>query len=289
MSSLYELPVGEELRHVRSAVARLETAALAFPGPVGGPTRRTSLDEEVCDRLIDLAAARAWLRTAGARAPQGADARTANAAAESAEDASSTYSADDGDDIDEVMAGCVRWAVQEDVVRARSAFGPGVTGTAVREGLPAEAAHRLVTVLVAAFADPVYYDGMTGRLRAALGPRPGGRAAAAWDLAEEALRGLGATRDEWVGADPAFAAAGGWVLVERIGRLQLATALLAEVATYEDAEHVLQCVNAVRRYTWNWLRRPPPEAATGTHVRRTGELTAWLRQAPSTAAPGADA
>ncbi|MER5729826.1 hypothetical protein ABT084_16045 [Streptomyces sp. NPDC002138] len=265
MSSVYELPIGEELRLARAAVAQLETAALAFPAPHGVPPGRTSLDEEVCDRLIDLAAARAWLRAAGARAPQ------------------------DADDIDEAMRGCVRWAVQEDVVRARADFGRGATATAVREGLATEAGHRLVTVLVAAFADGAYYDAMTGRLRAALGPRPGGRAAAAWDIAEEALRGLGLTRDEWVGADPAVTVAGGWVLIERIARIQLAAALLAEAGTHADPEEALLCVNAARRHTWNRLRLPPPEAATEIHVRRTGELTAWLRAAPPAAEPGRDA
>ncbi|MFI5983606.1 hypothetical protein ACIBEA_22340 [Streptomyces sp. NPDC051555] len=244
---------------VGEAVARLEVAAGALPdtAPDAAPrTGHTSWGEEVCDRLIDLGAARAWLRVAA--------------------------SAPVLDDVDEMMHACVRWVVGEDVVRTRSRIDTYVADTVpVREGQSADAAHGLVTSVVTFAARPEYYDGAVERLRAALGPRPAGRAAAAWDIAEEALGGLGVTRDEWVGADPAVTAAGGWVLVERIGRIQLAAALLAEADAHPEAARGSgpQYVNAARRYTWNWLRQPPPEAATEVHVRRTGELTAWLRGA----------
>ncbi|MBD0714546.1 hypothetical protein BU196_11050 [Streptomyces sp. CBMA370] len=104
---------------------------------------------------------------------------------------------------------------------------------------------------------------------------PAGRAAAAWEIAESALSGLGTTRDEWVGADPAHTAAGGWVLVDRVGRLALGAALLSAAPAY-PAEQAETCVNAARRYTWNHLRQPPPEAATAVHVRRTADLVDWI-------------
>ncbi|MET9698511.1 hypothetical protein ABZY31_16510 [Streptomyces sp. NPDC006529] len=262
--------LGRARAAVGEAVARLEAAALALPDvPVtaAGPGGDVSWGEEVCDRLIDLAAARAWLRAA---APGPAADGT-----------------DDLDDLDEMMHACVRWVVGEDVVRTRSRVDTYVADMMpVREGQSADAAHRLVTSVVTFAARPAYYDGALARLRAALGPRPAGRAAAAWDLVDEAVRGLGVTREEWVGADPAFTAAGGWVLVERLGRIQLATALLAAAAGQPDPLEAQRHVNAVRRYTWNWLRQPPPEAATEVHVRRTGELTAWLRGAPPAAVPG---
>ncbi|GGT16641.1 hypothetical protein GCM10010271_19410 [Streptomyces kurssanovii] len=242
---------GRESDAVRAAVALLESAAAGLPRIPGDRPEDVSSAEEVCDRLIDLAAARAWLRTAGATAPEGVD------------------------DTGEVMHGCVCWVVREDVVRTRS--GSASTG-GVRDGLPVGAAHALVTRLVTALADPARYDEVCARTRTSLGPRPEGRAAAAWDVADRALRGLGTTRDEWAGADPAHTAAGGWVLVDRVGRLQLACALLTEARTCppEDAPDL---VNAARRYTWNWLRQPPPEAATEIHVRRTAELVAWIRRA----------
>lgn len=254
MTTECDSSAGQERPGVQAAVARLEAAAADLPpGPDGRPGH-VSLGEQVCDRLIDLAAARAWLRVTGAASPDGADGA------------------------DDVMHGCVRWVVQEDVVRTR-ADAMGAKGTPpVREGQSVDSAHRLVTRLIVLLADAAYYDEVCARLRTALGPRPDGREAAAWDIADEALRGLSATRNEWVGADPAFTAAGGWVLVDRIGRLQLAAALLAEVAGLPGEEGLL-CVNAARRYTWNWLRQPPPEAATEIHVQRTGELVGWIRSA----------
>lgn len=259
---------GRERPGVRAAVARLEAAAAALPSVPDGPGH-VSLGEEVCDRLIDLAAARAWLRVSGAATPENPN------DPDGPDDAGHP---DDAADSADVMHGCVRWAVQEDVVRTRADATAAETSPPVRAGQPVDSAHRLVTRLIARLADAACYDEVSARLRTALGPRPGGRAAAAWDIADEALRGLGVTREEWVGADPAFTAAGGWVLVDRIGRLQLAAALLAEAAVLPEEEGLL-CVNAARRYTWNWLRQPPPEAATQIHVQRTGELVGWIRSA----------
>ncbi|MDN3292655.1 hypothetical protein QWM81_01065 [Streptomyces ficellus] len=255
MTTECEVPSGRERPGVLTAVALLEEAAAGLPRVPDSHPGHVSLGEEVCDRLLDLAAARAWLRVTAAASP---------------------------DATDDVMHGCVRWAVQEDVVRTR-ADAMGAEGTQpVREGHPVDSAHQLVTRLITSLADAAYYDKVCARLRTVLGRRPDGRAAAAWDIADEALRGLGATRGEWVGGDPAFTAAGGWVLVDRIGRLQLAAALLSEVANLPEAEGLL-CINAARRYTWNWLRQPPPEAATEIHVRRTGELVRWIRSAAPSA------
>ncbi|MBD0718161.1 hypothetical protein, partial [Streptomyces sp. CBMA370] len=47
------------LRAVLDAPEAAETRP-AGAGPAGADARRASLDEELCDRLIDLAAARAW-------------------------------------------------------------------------------------------------------------------------------------------------------------------------------------------------------------------------------------
>ncbi|MFE0738567.1 hypothetical protein [Streptomyces sp. NPDC058855] len=256
---------------VRAAVVRLEAAALRLRTVLGAPVAeaagatgvaepawRAALDEELCDRLIDLAAARAWAdrETAGPRA--------SGAAAT-------------------VLRGCALWAVEADTARVLALAGPdaadgavpapaGIPDGAVRAAYPtAVAAQRQVAVLVTALASAEVYDAVCAELRAALGPCPQGRAAAAWEIAGTALSGLGATREEWVGADPACTAAGGWVLVDRIGRLALAAALLA--AGPGEAE---TRVNAARRHTWNHLRQPPPEAATAVHVRRTAELVDWI-------------
>ncbi|GAA3939216.1 hypothetical protein GCM10022244_54340 [Streptomyces gulbargensis] len=252
---------------VRAAVVRLESAALRLRTVLGAPVAeaagatgvaepawRAALDEELCDRLIDLAAARAWAdrETAGPRA--------SGAAAT-------------------VLRGCALWAVEGDTARVLALAGPDAAGGAVpapdgavRAAYPtAVAAQRQVAVLVTALASAEVYDAVCAELRAALGPCPQGRAAAAWEIADTALSGLGATREEWVGADPACTAAGGWVLVDRIGRLALAAALLA--AGPGEAE---TRVNAARRHTWNHLRQPPPEAATAVHVRRTAELVDWI-------------
>ncbi|MFD8259359.1 hypothetical protein ACFV19_10485 [Streptomyces griseoluteus] len=240
----------------RAAVAGLESAALRLRTVLaapGGASRdaawRAALDEELCDRLIDLAAARAW---AGQQAAQGPD---QGAAAE-------------------VLRGCALWAVETDTARILATTG---TDTSATDGTApaAVAAHGRVAALVTALAAADVYDAVRERLRAALGPCPAGRAAAAWETAATALSGLGTTRDEWVGSEPAHTAAGGRVLVDRIGRLALSAALLSAVPGY-PADQAETCVNAARRHTWNHLRQPPPEAATAIHVRRTAELVDWI-------------
>ncbi|MFF5427435.1 MULTISPECIES: hypothetical protein [unclassified Streptomyces] len=263
---------GADAGAVRAAVVRLESAALRLRSVLGAPVTatagvpdpawRAALDEELCDRLIDLAAARAW------------------AARETAAPA-------DRDPAATVLRGCALWAVEADTTRVLALTGPAAadllpagavpaSGGAAGGAVPAEAAavvvaQRHVAALVTALASAEVYDAVCAGLRTALGPCPPGRAAAAWEIADAALSGLGATREEWVGADPACTAAGGWVLVDRIGRLALAAALLA--AGPEEAE---TRVNAARRHTWNHLRQPPPEAATAVHVRRTAELVDWI-------------
>lgn len=248
---------------VRAALARLEAAALrlravlgaptaAGARPGGGPTGtaawRAALDEELCDRLVDLAAARAWAgrqqaSTSGAPGPA-----------------------------DAVLRGCALWAVDADTARVLALAGADA-GPANAVGVVA--AHGRVAELVTALAAADVYDAVRDRLRATLGPCPAGRAAAAWQIADTALAGLATTRDEWVGADPAHTAAGCWVLVDRVGRLALAAALLT-AAPGETPETAAPRVNAARRHTWNHLRQPPPEAATPTHVRRTAELVDWI-------------
>ncbi|MEU4467424.1 hypothetical protein AB0G20_27705 [Streptomyces sp. NPDC024017] len=297
---------------VRTAVTRLEAATAMLHAVLDAPTAdaaardagapehagRTALDEELCDRLVDFAAARAW----GAReaTPASASERDPDAAAA-------------------VLRGCALWTVDADTVRAlamtdtvaarpptdAAAGGAApaadeVTGgaaaavrvapaakkaavgavPAVQEvtggSVPAAVtAHGRAAALITALASAEVYDAVCAGLRAVLGDCPAGRAAAAWEIADTALSGLGATREEWVDADPAYTAAGGWVLVDRIGRLALAAALLASAPDLPTAQAEI-CVNAARRYTWNHLRQPPPEAATALHLRRTVELVNWI-------------
>ncbi len=85
---------------------------------------------------------------------------------------------------------------------------------------------------------------------------------------------------EWVGADPATVAAAGWVLVDRMGRLLIAAALVAEAARGGPAAATELLVNAARRYAWNHLRGPAPEAATATHVQRSADLMRAVQRAP---------
>ena len=91
-------------------------------------------------------------------------------------------------------------------------------------------------------------------------------------MVDDALGALDRTRHEWVGADPATVAAAGWVLVDRMGRLLIAAALVAQSASAASAQDAELLVNAARRYAWNHLRRPAPEAATPTHVQRSADL-----------------
>ncbi|MDG9712470.1 hypothetical protein [Streptomyces sp. DH10] len=254
---------------IHTAVARLEAAALRLRTVLGAPVAaaaacdvgapeqawRAALDEELCDRLVDLAAARAW---AAREAASGPDRHPAAA----------------------VLRGCTLWAVESDTARVLAMASTDASRPATDEAADAEvpsavAAQGRAAALVTALASAEVYDAVCARLRTAFGPCPAGRAAAAWEIADTALSGLGATREEWVGTDPAYTAAGGWVLVDRIGRLALGAALLSATPTYPAVQAETR-VNAARRHTWNHLRQPPPEAATAIHVRRTAELVDWI-------------
>jgi uncharacterized protein with PIN domain len=117
-----------------------------------------------------------------------------------------------------------------------------------------------------------HFDVVVDRTRELLGAAPEGRLSMAWQIVDEALKTLGTTRHEWVNADPATVAAAGWVLVDRMGRLLIAAALVAEAAKGGPAAATELLVNAARRYAWNHLRGPAPEAATPTHVQRSADL-----------------
>jgi branched-chain amino acid aminotransferase len=119
---------------------------------------------------------------------------------------------------------------------------------------------------------PEHFDAVVDRSRELLGAAPEGRLSAAWQMVDDALRTLNTTRHEWVGADPAIVAAAGWVLVDRMGRLLIAAALVAEAAKGGPMATTELLVNSARRYAWNHLRRPAPEAATATHVQRSADL-----------------
>jgi branched-chain amino acid aminotransferase len=125
-----------------------------------------------------------------------------------------------------------------------------------------------------------HFDAVVDRTSELLGAAPEGRLSMAWQIVDDGLQTLNTTRHEWVGGDPATVAAAGWVLIDRMGRLLIAAALVAEAAKGGPAATVELLVNAARRYAWNHLRRPAPEAATATHVRRSADLVrALLRPA----------
>ena len=107
-----------------------------------------------------------------------------------------------------------------------------------------------------------HFDSVVDRSRELLGAAPEGRLSMAWQIVDDALKTLETTRHEWVDADPATVAAAGWVLVDRMGRLLIAAALVAEAARGGPAAATELLVNAARRYAWNHLRGPAPEAAT---------------------------
>jgi branched-chain amino acid aminotransferase len=117
-----------------------------------------------------------------------------------------------------------------------------------------------------------HFDAVVDRSRELLGTTPEGRLSMAWQIVDDGLNTLNTTRHEWVGADPATVAAAGWVLVDRMGRLLIAAALVAEAARGGPVATTELLVNAARRYAWNHLRRPAPEAATATHVQRSAGL-----------------
>ncbi|MFY9920311.1 MAG: branched-chain amino acid transaminase [Mycobacterium sp.] len=117
-----------------------------------------------------------------------------------------------------------------------------------------------------------HFDAVVDRSRELLGTTPEGRLSMAWQIVDDGLNTLNTTRHEWVGADPATVAAAGWVLIDRMGRLLIAAALVAEAARGGPVATTVLLVNAARRYAWNHLRRPAPEAATATHVQRSAGL-----------------
>jgi branched-chain amino acid aminotransferase len=117
-----------------------------------------------------------------------------------------------------------------------------------------------------------HFDSVVDRTRELLGATTEGRLSMAWQIVDDALKSLDTTRHEWVDADPATVAAAGWVLVDRMGRLLIAAALVAEAAKGGPAVATERTVNAARRYAWNHLRGPAPEAATPTHVQRSADL-----------------
>jgi branched-chain amino acid aminotransferase len=127
-----------------------------------------------------------------------------------------------------------------------------------------------------------HFDAIVDRTRDLLGAAPEGRLSMAWQIVDEALKTLDTTRHEWVDADPTTVAAAGWVLVDRMGRLLIAAALVAQAAKGGQVVTTERLVNAARRYGWNHLRGPAPEAATPTHVQRSEDLLrAVLHRDPS--------
>ncbi|MGW3991496.1 hypothetical protein ACWEFK_30955, partial [Streptomyces sp. NPDC004830] len=147
---------------VRMAVARLESAAIALRAVLAAPDAdaaaraagapapagRAALDEELCDRLVELVAARAWAEREAASAP----------AAGPGEDAAAA-----------VLRGCALWAVRADTLRASTTTG---TAGEADGAAAAVAAHGRAAALVTALARADVYDAVCAGLRAALGGRP---------------------------------------------------------------------------------------------------------------------
>ncbi|EKT81943.1 hypothetical protein WSS_A14694 [Rhodococcus opacus M213] len=187
--------------------------------------------EEIADRVVDVIAVRAWHAL-----PQLSHGRARR-----------------------VARRCIAYSLAADTVRADG------SGTA-RSDCWTLTTHALELLTIRE-----HFDAAAHRSRELLGVAPRGRLLAAWQMVDDALGALGTTRHEWVGADPATVAAAGWVLVDRMSRLLIGAALVAQsvAASAGDAELL---VNAARRYAWNHLRRPAPEAATPTHVQRSADL-----------------
>nr|WP_271211736.1 hypothetical protein [Rhodococcus wratislaviensis]GLK37914.1 hypothetical protein GCM10017611_47790 [Rhodococcus wratislaviensis] len=187
--------------------------------------------EEIADRVVDVIAVRAWHAL-----PQLSHGRARR-----------------------VARRCIAYSLAADTVRADG------SGTARAD------CWTLTTHALELLTIREHFDAAAHRSRELLGVAPRGRLLAAWQMVDDALGALGTTRHEWVGADPATVAAAGWVLVDRMSRLLIGAALVAQsvAASAGDAELL---VNAARRYAWNHLRRPAPEAATPTHVQRSADL-----------------
>lgn len=194
--------------------------------------------EAAADRVVDLMAARAWYRRR--RHPM---------------------------EVTQACHRCVAYTVAADAAAAAEPGGGGSDRSAV---------HRAVGEALLLLTAADHFDTATSVVRALLGAAPDGRLLAAWRTVDDALTALGTTRHEWVGAEPGTVAAAGWVLVDRIGRLLTCAALVAEAAATAGAVDAVESeellVNAARRYAWNHLRRPAPEAATPTHVQRSADL-----------------
>ncbi|MDH6286496.1 hypothetical protein [Rhodococcus opacus] len=188
--------------------------------------------EEIADRVVDVMAARAWQAL-----PEQSHGRARR-----------------------VARRCIAYSLAADTARADG------SGTA-RADCWALTTHALELLTIRE-----HFDAAAHRARELLGAAPQGRLQAAWQMVDDALGALDRTRHEWVGADPATVAAAGWVLVDRMSRLLIAAALVAQSASAESAQDAELLVNAARRYAWNHLRRPAPEAATPTHVQRSADL-----------------
>jgi hypothetical protein len=225
-------------------MARLEAAVARLVAGTTSPATvpvAVSRQEEAADRVVDLLAARAV-----AASPVLHDGAPGSGA----------------------LVACVGYVLACDLARA------GVAGSSADR-------HRRSVEAVRTLTAPAEFDGAAARVRALAGDPPDGRLHAAWAIADAALAGLDTTRHEWVDVDPAHTVAAGWVLVDRVGRLAAAAALIAAARAAQavsscDAETL---VNAARRYAWNHLRGPAPEAATPLHVRRSADLVAWLATA----------
>ncbi|WP_320069468.1 hypothetical protein [Micromonospora sp. RTGN7] len=134
-----------------------------------------------------------------------------------------------------------------------------------RHRLPATAHGDAAEVTAACLA----YVGSVDADRA--GPRTADRAARHRLAARALILLTGAA-----GYDAAAARARGLLGPVPEGRLAAAWRMADEAA----AGTADLLVNSARRYAWNHLRRPAPEAATPTHVRRSAELVRAF--APST-------
>ncbi len=196
--------------------------------------------EAAADRAVDLIAARAWQAL-----PAPSRGTSPTAAARSAD-----------------------YVIAVDAVLVGGQGSAGLDTFALTE-----AAIVMLTV-------PEHFDACVEGARELLGAMPEGRLCAAWQIVNDGLQALNTTRHEWVGADPATVAAAGWVLVDRIGRLLIAAALVARAAEGGPVASTEPLVNAARRYAWNHLRRPPPEAASATHVQRSADLIRAVGRAP---------
>ncbi|MEN0137258.1 MAG: hypothetical protein AAGC80_19065 [Rhodococcus sp. (in: high G+C Gram-positive bacteria)] len=192
----------------------------------------TARREEVADRVVDVVAARAWHAL-----PEPSHGRARR-----------------------VARRCIAYSLASDTVRV------GGSNTA-RADCWVLTTHALDLLTI-----PEHFDAAANRSRELLGRAPRGRLLAAWQMVDDSLAAQSTTRHEWVGADPETVAAAGWVLVDRMSRLLIASALVAQSAATESSPVTELLVNAARRYAWNHLRRPAPEAATPTHVQRSAEL-----------------